>query len=43
MPKGVTTDTLKRYREIAEDAIQEDKDRTGVQKKRREIIDKLLP
>ena len=42
MPDGVTKDALERYREIAEDAIQKGKDKTGVQKKRLEIIDKLL-
>ena len=40
-PKGVTSDTLERYREIAEDAIARGRDKTGVQKKRIEIIDKL--
>lgn len=43
MPRGVTEGTLKRYKKIAEDAIQEGKDKTGVQEKRLEIIEKLLP
>ena len=43
MPEGVTRDTLERYRKIARKAISDGKDEiTGVQKKRIEIIDRLL-
>lgn len=42
MPEGVTSDTLERYRKIAHDVISCGKDKSGVQKKRIEIIDRLL-
>ena len=41
--QGVTRDTLERYREVAQDAIDKGRDTTGVQKKRIAIIDRLLP
>lgn len=42
IPASVTPDTLRRYREIAQEAIDAGKDSSGVQKKRIEIIDRLL-
>ena len=41
IPEGVTSGTLKRYKEIAEDAIARGRDKTGVQKERIKIIDRL--
>lgn len=41
IPESVTSDTLERYKRIAEDAIARGRDTTGVQKKRIEIIDRL--
>ncbi len=41
IPEGVTSGTLERYKEIAEDAIARGRDKTGVQKERIKIIDRL--
>ena len=43
IPEGVTSDTLERYKKIAEDAIARGRDKTGVQEKRIKIIDRLSP
>ena len=42
VPEGVTRDTLERYRKIARKAISDGKGETTVQKKRIEIIDRLV-
>ena len=42
LPEGVTPETLQKYRDIAERAIQQGKDNLGVQQARREAIDIFL-
>jgi RHS repeat-associated protein len=42
LPEGVTPETLKKYADVAERAIQQGKDASGVQQGRQEAIDLLL-
>lgn len=42
LPPGVTPETLQKYRDIAEQAVQQGKDALGVQASRMRAIDMLL-
>lgn len=42
LPKGVTPETLQKYRDVAEQAIEAGKDALGVHNLRQQALDMLL-